>query len=277
MEVKPGETVERIATFGEGGILHVKAIKSNAPSKTYVKVLRQEDDKYMRDGWTREDGTPAEFKLLPGIYKVSLQDQSVTQHPVIWIENVEVKPGETVERIATFGEGGILHVKAIKSNAPAKTYVKVFRQEDKKYMGDGWTREDGRPVEYKLLPGLYKIQLQDQSVKQSPVVWIENVEVKPDQTTERYATFVAGGVLNITATRDGVPYKAYVKIFQQKDDKYMGDGWAREDGRAAEYKLLPGAYTAKVEDRKNQSVREIRDIQVQSGETITVNASFPVE
>ena len=277
VEVKPGETVERVATFGAGGILHVKAIKSNAPCKTFVQVFRQEDNKYMGDGWTREDGRPAEYKLLPGLYKISLQDRSVTQRPVIRIENVEVKANQTVERVATFGAGGILQVKAVKNNAPAKTLVQVFRQEDNKYMGDGWTREDGRPAEFKLLPGLYKISLQDRSVTQRPVIWIENVEVKADQTVERFATFVEGGVLKVTATKDGAPYKAYVKIYQQQDDKYMGDGWAREDGRAAEYKLLPGAYYAKVEDRKDRSLREIRDIQVQSGKTTTVNAAFPVE
>jgi hypothetical protein len=153
----------------------------------------------------------------------------------------------------------------------------VYRQEDKKYLGDGWTREDGKPLEYKLLPGKYKIWLQDRSVKQSPVVWIENVEIKADQTVERFATFVQGAVLKVTATKNGVPYKAYVKIYQQDDDKYMGDGWAKTDGKAAEYNLLPGSYYAKVQDRTDQSVREIRDIQLQSGKILTVNAAFPVE
>ena len=277
VEVVEGQTTERVAVFATEGVLHVKAIKKNAPIKAYVQVHRQEDNKYMRDGWTREDGTPAEYKLLPGLYKIRLQDPSVIQRPVIWIENVEVKPGQSVERVATFGQGGTLHVKAIKNNAPAKTYVKVFRQEDNKYMRDGWTREDGTPAEYKLLPGLYKIRLQDQSVKQRPEVWIENVEVKADQTVERFATFMPGGVLRITATKDGASYKAYVKIYSQEHDKYMGDGWARADGKAAEFKLLPGAYTAKVEDRKDRSMREIRDIQVQSGKTLTVNATFPIE
>jgi len=277
VEVKAGETVERTAVFAEGGVLHVKAIKNNAPAKTFVQVFRQEDDTSMGDEWTREDGSPAEYKLLPGIYKIRLQDPSVKQRPEIWIENVEVKPGETVERIATFGAGGILHVKAIKNNAPAKTFVQVFRQEDDKSMGDNWTREDGTPAEYKLLPGIYKIRLQDPSVKQRPEIWIENVEVKADQTVERFATFVAGGVLNITATKNDAPCKAYVKVFRQEDKTYMGDGWTREDGGGAEYKLLPGTYTANVEDRADRTVREIRGIQVQSGKDTTINAVFPVE
>jgi Ca-activated chloride channel homolog len=277
VEIIEDQTTEKIADFATEGILHVKAVKNNAPCKTYVKLFRQDDGKYIRDGWTREDGTPAEYKILPGNYKISLQDQSVQQRPVVWIENVEVKPGQTVERIATFGQGGILHVKAVKNNAPCKTYVKVFRQDDGKYIRDGWTREDGKPAEYKLLPGIYKIWLQDPSVKQRPVIWIENVEIKADRTLERFGTFVAGGILNITATKSGAPYKAYVKLYSQEDDKYMGDGWALADGKAAQYKLLPGVYYAKVEDRTDRSLREIRDIKLQSGKTLAVNAAFPVE
>jgi hypothetical protein len=179
--------------------------------------------------------------------------------------------------VATFGEGGTLHVKAIKNNAPCKTHVKVYRQEDDKYMGDGWTRESGKPLQYSLLPGVYKIQLQDRSVIQRPVVWIENVEIKADQTVERFASFVAGGVLKITATKNGAPYKANVKVYRQEDGKYMGDGWARPDGRADQYKLLPGVYYARIQDRTDRSVREIRDIRLQSGKTLTINAAFPVE
>lgn len=277
VEIMDGKQTERIVNFATEGILQVKAIKDNAPIKTYVKVFRQKDDKYMRDGWTHEDGKPSEFKFLPGIYKIYFQDGSVIQRPEIWIEDVEVKAGETVERIATFGAGAILHVKAVKNYAPVKTYVKVFRQEDGKYMRDGYTYEDGKPSEFKLLPGIYKISLQDGSVVQRPVIWIENVEVKADQTVERYATFTAGGDLKVTATKNGTPYKAYVKIYQQEDDKYMRDGWTREDGKAMEYKFLPGTYIARVEDRTDRSVREIRDIQVNSGKEVAVNAAFPVE
>ena len=277
VEVVAGQTVERIATFAKEGILHVKAIKKNAPYKAQVWVYSQEDNKQRGNRWTRADGKPAEFKLMPGIYRIAVQDPVPAQRPTIEIRDVEVVADQVVERVATFGQGGILHVKAVKNNAPCKSYVKVYRQEDKKYMGDGWTREDGKPTEYKLLPGNYKIWLQDQSVKQRPVVWIENVEVKADQTVERFATFVAGGVLKVTAIKNGAPYQAHVKVYQQDDDKYMGDGWARANGKAAEYKLLPGSYYAKVQDRTDRSVREIRDIQLQSGKTLTVNAAFPVE
>jgi Ca-activated chloride channel family protein len=276
VEIVEDQTTEKIANFASEGILQVKAIKKNAPYKAQVWVYSQ-DNKQRGNSWTSADGKPAEFKLMPGIYRIQVQDPVPAQRPTIEINDVEVVAGQVVERVATFGQGGILHVKAVKNNAPTKTYVKVYRQEDDKYMGDNWTREDGKPAEYKLLPGIYKIYLQDPSVKQRPETWIENVEIKADQTVERFATFVAGGVLKVTATKNGAPYKAYVKIYQQNDDKYMGDGWSSADGKAAEYKLLPGSYYAKVQDPTDRSVREIRDIQLQSGKMPTVNASFPVE
>jgi Ca-activated chloride channel family protein len=276
VEIVEDQTTEKIANFASEGILQVKAIKKNAPYKAQVWVYSQ-DNKQRGNSWTSADGKPAEFKLMPGIYRIQVQDPVPAQRPTIEINDVEVVADQVVERVATFGQGGILHVKAVKNNAPTKTYVKVYRQEDDKYMGDNWTREDGKPAEYKLLPGIYKIYLQDPSVKQRPETWIENVEIKADQTVERFATFVAGGVLKVTATKNGAPYKAYVKIYQQNDDKYMGDGWSSADGKAAEYKLLPGSYYAKVQDPTDRSVREIRDIQLQSGKMPTVNASFPVE
>jgi hypothetical protein len=266
-----------VATFGQGGTLHVKAVKNNAPAKTYVKVFRQSDNKYIRDGFTREDGTPAEFKLLPDTYKIWLQDQSLKQKPVIEIENVAVKPAQTTERVATFGQGGTLHVKAVKNNAPAETYVKVFRQSDDKYMGDGWTREDGTPAEFKLLPDTYKIWLQDQSVKQRPVVEIANVPVQADQTVERIATFTAGGTLHVKAVKNSAPAKTYVKVFRQSDDKYMGDGWTREDGTPAEFKLLPDTYKIWLQDRSDKQRPEvwIENVQLQSGQTVERFATFP--
>ena len=130
-----------------------------------------------------------EYKLLPGMYKIEVQDRSVKQRPVISIENVEVKPGQTTERIATFDRGGILSIMAIKDNVPIQAQVWVTQQQDNTSMGERVTGKDGSPVKYKLLPGMYKIEVQDRSVKQRPVVSIENVGVKPGQTTERIATF----------------------------------------------------------------------------------------
>ncbi len=105
------------------------------------------------------------------------------------MENVEVKAGETSERVATFNKEGILSIKAIKDNVPIQAHVQVTRQQDNSFMGARGTGKDGSPVEYKLLPGMYKIEVQDRSVVQRPVISMENVEVKAGETMEHIATF----------------------------------------------------------------------------------------
>ena len=277
VEVKAGETVERTAVFPEVGILHVKAIRESAPAKVYFKLYQQEDDKYLGDGWTREDGTPAEFELEPGTYKIRFQDQSVRQRPEVWVENVVVHASETVERTGVFGRGGILHVKAIREGVPAKAYFKLYQQEDDKYLGDGWTREDGTPAEFKLAPGTYKIRFQDQSVRQRPEVWVENVVVKADETVERFATLQKGGVLRVTATLNGEPHKTYIKVYQQEDDKYLGDGWTQAGGKVPAFHLLPGKYYVTFKDPETKTEQVLGDLSVEPGKAVTANAAFPVE
>ena len=256
--------------------LQVTSIKDEKPFKTYVQVLTQGGEKRVAKGWTSAE-KPATFRLPPGMYDIRAQDTNVIERPTVDIKDVEITEGQMTERIANFATEGVLQVKAIKNNAPISARVYVYRQEDEKNMGGGWTKKDGKPLEYKLLPGVYKIYLQDQSVAQRPEVWIENVEVKADQTVERFATFVAGGILHIKAIKSNAPISARVYVYRQEDEKNMGGGWTKKDGKPLEYKLLPGTYYVKVEDRTDRSVREIRDIQVQSGKTFTVNAAFPVE
>jgi len=264
-------------TKKEQGFLRLTALRGDEPFRAAVEVREAGGERVVKSGRTGTDPDRAGAPVKPGTYDLRFRDADLPDSPEVWVRGVEVAAGETVERVAVFAESGLLSVKAVKNNAPMKAYVKVFRQEDEKYFGDGWTGEDGTAVTFELLPGVYKVWLQDRSVKQRPEQWIEDVEVKAGEDVERFAAFVQGGALRITATREGAPNKAYVKVFQQEDDRYLGDGWSRTDGGAAEFDLLPGVYYARVKDAADSSVREVRDIRVTSGKAVTANAVFPVD
>ena len=171
--------------------LKVTCLKDENKIKAYVQILTQGGKKRVAEGWSDPE-RPALFRLPPGTYDVRAQDQSVIEQPTVELKNVEVVEGRITEVIANFAAEGILQVKAVKNDAPLKAYVRIHRQQDDKYMKDGWTGADGKPAQYKLLPGLYKVKVQDPSVIQRPVVVIENVEVKAGQTVERTAGFVPG-------------------------------------------------------------------------------------
>jgi len=83
-----------------------------------------------------------------------------------------------------------------------------------------------------------------------------------------------GGYLKITSLKENQPFDARADVYRQSDNKRMGDKntWYRK--KPAEFKLVPGIYYLKVYDRKTKEKKEIRDIEVLSGQTVEKTVAF---
>jgi Ca-activated chloride channel family protein len=222
--------------------------------------------------WYREK--PAEFKLVPGIYRMTVLDRSVTPTQTKEIRDIEIVSGQTVEKTLSFVSGGTLFIKTIKEGQPFDARTDVYRQSDNKRMGDQNTWYRKKPAEFKLVPGIYYMKVTDRSVTPYQTQEIRAIEIDSDQTVEKTLTFVSGGVLKITATKDGVPFEARADVYRQSDNKRIGDKntWYRK--KPAEYKLVPGIYYMKISNRKTKEKKEIRDIEIVSGQTVEKSISF---
>jgi hypothetical protein len=80
------------------------------------------------------------------------------------IKGVEIKGGETTEKVAEFAQEGILQIMAVKAGKPFRAYVYVYRQGEKDSLISGWIHKD-KPRAYKLLAGVYDIKVQDGTTK----------------------------------------------------------------------------------------------------------------
>ena len=260
-----------------GGYLKITSLKEGQPFEARVDVYRHSDNKSMgsKNTWYRQK--PAEYKLAPDTYYLKVTDRSVTPHQQEELQDIEIAPGQTVEKTVAFGGGGILRITATRDGQPFEARADVYRQSDDKRIGDNntWYRE--KPAEFKLMPGIYRVSVLDRSVTPHQKQEIRDIEVVSGRTVEKTVSFVAGGILKITATKDGQPFDARADVYRQSDDKGIGDKntWYRE--KPAEFKLVPGIYYIKVYDRKSSETKKIQNIQVQSGKTLTVNAAFTVE
>ncbi|MGD8387293.1 MAG: VWA domain-containing protein, partial [Desulfobacteraceae bacterium] len=128
----------------EQGFLRLTALRGDKPFRAAVEVRAAGADQVIKSGRTGTDPKRRGAPVKPGVYDLRFSDTELPDSPEVWIRGVEVAAGETVERVAVFREDGVLSVKAVKDNAPMKAYVKVHRQEDEKYMKDGYTRQDGK-------------------------------------------------------------------------------------------------------------------------------------
>ena len=274
IEIVSGQTVEKTMTFGGAGILRITSVKEGQPFDAHTDVIRQSDKKGMGGKNTWYQKKPAEYKLVPGTYTLKVTDRSLTPFQTQEIRDIEILSGQTVEKILTFGSAGILRITAVKEGQPFDAHTDVIRQSDKKGMGGKNTWYQKKPAEYKLVPGTYTLKVTDRSLTPFQTQEIRDIEILSGQTVEKTVSFVAGGVLKITTTRNGQPFEAQASVYRQGDNKSIGgkNTWYRK--KPAEYKLAPGTYYLKILDRKTKEKKEIRDIEILSGQTVEKSVVF---
>ncbi|MEA2083346.1 MAG: VWA domain-containing protein [Thermodesulfobacteriota bacterium] len=274
VEIVSGQTVEKTLSFGGAGILRIKTMKEGQPFDARADVYRQSDNKRMGDKNTWYRKKSAEFKLVPGIYRISVLDRSVTPHQRQDARDIEVVSGQTVEKTLSFVAGGTLFIKTVKEGQPFDARADVYRQSDNKRMGDKNTWYRKKPAEFKLVPGIYQVTVLDRSVTPAQKQEIRDVEIVSGQTVEKELLFVAGGTLFIKTVKDGQPFDARVDVYRQNDNKRMGDKntWYRK--KPAEFKLVPGIYYIKIYDRKTKEKKEVRDIEIISSRTVEKTVAF---
>ena len=168
--------------------------------------------------------------------------------------------------------GGILNVTATKAGKPFAAWVYIYRSGEEKYLTNKHSTEK-RPASFKLLPGVYDIKVRDDSVPEKPVVNVKGLEVKAGETLEKIVEFTGEGFLEVSPMKAGKAFAAWVYIHRSGEKKHLTYKHATEK-RPASFKLLPGVYDIKVKDSSTKSVKELRDVTIESGETQTVEIVF---
>jgi len=165
-----------------GGILKVTAIKKGKPFKAWVYIYPSGEEKHLTYKHTTEK-RPATFKLLPGVYDIMVKDDSVPEKPEVRVKGLEVKPGETLEKVVEFTREGILEVSSVKAGKMVKTWVYIYPSGEEKHLTYKHTTEK-RPATFKLLPGLYDIKVKDDATKSIKELKGVTIESGKTQTTE---------------------------------------------------------------------------------------------
>jgi len=181
-----------------------------------------------------------------------------------------------VEKTVTFGSAGILRITTVKEGQPFDAYADVIRQSDNKGMGGRNTWYQKKPAEYKLVPGTYALKVTDRSLTPFQTQELRDIEIVSGQTVEKTVGFIAGGVLRITATRNGQPFEAQASVYRQDDNTSIGGKNTWYQKKPAEYKLVPGVYYLKVTDRSvtPYKTQELRDVELLSGQTVEKTVAF---
>ena len=239
--------------FGES-ILKLKTLDSNNKLAYATYTIYQ--------GGTEEQIGIAEGRdfqqtvIPPGIYDIKIyeHDTGLMQ----WTRNIELKPGETLEKIFKF-ELGTLKFKTVDSNDKAlyTTYT-IYKSGTEQQIGIAEGRDFQQTV---ISPGIYDIKIYEYDTRL--IQWTRNVELKSGETLEKIFKFELGTLRFKTIdSSNNFLYSTYT-IYKSGTEQQIGIG----EGRDFQKIVVPsGIYDIKIYEYDSDSTKWERNITIKAGE-----------
>ncbi len=171
-------------------------------------------------------------------------------------------------------QGGVLKITALKDGKPFQALVRVYKEGKDSALTVGYT-DPPRPYSIKLLPGKYRVTVQDGTVPDKPIVELKGIVVTSAKSTGKTVEFAKEGTLKVTAIKDGKPFQALVRVYKEGKDSALAVGYT-DPPRPYTLKLLPGIYNVKVQNRGAPNNLEVTldGITIESGRTENMTANF---
>ena len=251
------------------GYLKISAIKKDKPFKAFVRIFKKGEKKEFQTGWTEIEKMRI-FRLGPGIYNIKVEDSSMPDTPTVSVKDIEIKLGKTLEKKISFEQNGYLKIAAEKNGNLIRAYLNIYRHGEKRDIIHQNLKK-GNFSTFKLLAGLYDIQVEDTSVVGYPEVFLKAVEISGGQTLEKKIQFKQNGILKAIAMKEGKSVKAYYKLYKLGQDKRLTHGYLKKN-KGYSFKLSPGVYQLQAETGGLR--REQSNIIIKPGETNNVEIKF---
>jgi Ca-activated chloride channel family protein len=263
--IELGKTTERTVDFS-GGTLTVAAVKNGKPSfaRIYVNQAGTETRVGSSDTST---ANPQTIQLEAGTYDVFVVDEQVRPKQTVTFRNLSIENGQVIEKKADFSEG-CLTVRIFKNGTESRGKCIVYDAERTTRLA-GITGQS--PHTYKLMPGVYQVDVTDENIRPLPTVTFENVQIQGNQTVEKRAEF-SPGYLQITAKRDGQTVEASASISDAATNKRIRGGNTKANPTV---ELMPGVYNVTfADDWGTKKKKMVNGITVEAGKTQSVSADF---
>jgi Ca-activated chloride channel family protein len=270
VEVEAGRTTDVEAVFDPVGVLELAVTKEGEPFDAMIRVRPAGSDRnVVHASLDRGEGR---FELDPGPYDVLVVDESVPSKPEIRLQDVQVEAGRTTRKELVFVTSGVLELAATKGGEPFRAKVRVYPAGSDHNVVHAGLRGGSRSWE--LAAGAYDVVFVDESVPSEPEIRLRDVRVEGGQTTRKEAAFPENGVLELSATKGGEPFRAKVRVYPEGRDNNVVHTRLREEPR--QFELAAGTYDVLFQDMEAEGKPEVwvRGVVLEPGGTVRKAAEF---
>jgi Ca-activated chloride channel family protein len=263
--VELGKTAERTVDFS-GGTLTVAVIKNGKPSFARIYVNQAGTDTRVASSDT-STANPQTIQLEAGTYDVFVVDEHVSPKQTITFRNLSIENGQSIEKEADFSEG-YLAVRIFKNGTESYGRCIVYDEQRTKRLA-GITGKS--PHTYKLMPGVYQVDVLDGNIRPVPTITFENVQIQGNQTVEKKAEFTPG-YLQLTTKRDGQTVEATAHIYDASTNKQLPGANTKASPTV---ELMPGVYNITfADDWGTNKKKKVNGITIEAGQTQSISADF---
>jgi Ca-activated chloride channel family protein len=263
--VELGKTAERTVDFS-GGTLTIAVVKNDKPSFARIYVNQAGTDTRIASSGT-STANPQTIQLEPGSYDVFVVDENVSPKQTVAFRNLSIENGQVIEKKADFSEG-YLTVLIFKNGT--ESYGRCIVYDEKRTTKLAGTTGKS-PHTYKLMPGVYQVDVMDENIRPKPTITFENVQIQGNQTVEKRAEFNPGH-LQLTALRDGQTVEATAYIHDASTNKQVRGANTKANPTV---ELMPGCYNVTfADDWGTKKKKKVNGITVEAGQTQSISADF---
>lgn len=263
------EAVNVAQTFG---YFKVEALRNQKTISARLDIYPQGESKAVLSARTITDAGRPGTRLKPGVYDLSITDDTQKPAQMLKIADVAVTAGATVERRVDFS-GGTLSV-AVSANGQKETAsLYIYPAGAQQPLATGDTSRDN-PKSFVLAPGVYDLLVAYRKSQPSTERRFEGIQIGAGQTIEKVVAF-GEGKLSIEVLVNGRKGSAGLAVYEAGTNKRVTTGDTSRDNPKS-FTLNPGVYDLVVVYRESKPETEQRfeGVEIRAGESATRQAVF---
>lgn len=215
-----------------------------------VRVVKKGEPKDIAAGRTYETETtnPRILQIPSGKYDVIVEAIKIRSKPTQIFENVEIKPGDTLYKVANFDQG-IVEFKVTRNGTLSDATIIFYKAGTRETvtLTRSYNSAATNPAKFKIPPGEYDIEVKAIEISGAPIYRLEKIELGGG-STESYAHDFLSGELSIGTKNSQGYVDATVNVYNVKTGKNVGAGrtYMSASSNPKKFILEPGEYRVDV-------------------------------
>ena len=265
IEIQAGQTIEKRVEFGEGK-LSIEVLVNGKKKSTGFYIFDAGTTHRVTSSDTSSDN-PKIVKLNPGTYDLQVVYRGSKPETERRFNGIEIKPGQTEERKAEFGEGQ-LSIEVLVNGKKGSAGYYVFDAGTNNRVTSSDTSSNN-PKIINLNAGIYDLKVVYRKAIPEKEIVLKNIEVVQARTLEQRIEYQEG-ILNVKVTSGGQPTRGGLSFFRVGDSRRIATGDAEKPIR-----MQPGQYEVVVKAYKLERKPEKRfPFTIQAGQTTNLDVDF---